>query len=282
MPRIDAHHHVWDLTRVDLPWIQPDSVIARNFSIDEFSATAAGAGIDGALVVQSVPSAGETHELLALAATHAFLAGVVGWTDLTAAHTGDLIEQLQDCPGGRRLVAIRHLVQEETDRNWFDRPDVRTGIAAVGAAGLVYDLLVLPDQLDATIRLVRDLPDVTFVLDHLAKPPYLGDLAPWAAGIRALSASDNVSCKVSGMVTELEWASCSAADLQPAVDVVRDAFGPERLLFGSDWPLCLTQTTYADVVSVAETLLSGSTPAELDAFFGGNATRIYRLDGRTS
>lgn len=276
MARVDAHHHLWD-DPTARQWIQSGSAIDRGFTLDDLRGPVGEADIDATIAVQTVHSADETRDLLALADRESVLAGVVGWTDLEAPNAAGRIAELQSGPGGGRLVGIRHIVQAEADRNWLDRPAARSGIAAVGAAGLAYDLLVLPDQLDATVRLVRDLPHVTFVLDHLAKPPYRGDLAPWATGIRALAASPNVSCKVSGLVTEVDWATCTAADLQPAVDVVRDAFGPHRLLFGSDWPMCVTQTTYAEVVTLAETLLGGSSKAELDAFFGDNAVRLYRL-----
>jgi L-fuconolactonase len=176
------------------------------------------------------------------------------------------------------LVGIRHLVQGERDPAWLSRPDVRRGIAAVGAAGLAYDLLTLPHQLPAAIDTVRALPEVTFVLDHLSKPPIAkGELEPWATRVRELAAEPNVFCKLSGMVTEADPGGWSVADLRPFAEVVLDAFGPARVMFGSDWPVCLLAASYTEVVEAADALTVGLSAAERDAVFAGTAARAYRL-----
>ena len=174
-------------------------------------------------------------------------------------------------------MGIRHLVQGEPDPRWLARPDVRRGLRAVAAAGLVYDLLTLPHQLPAAIDTVRALPGLTFVLDHLSKPPIsVGELHPWAELVRELAALPNVSCKLSGMVTEAgpRW---TVAGLRPYAEVVLDAFGPARVMFGSDWPVCLLASSYADVTSAARELTAALTREEQALVFGGTAARVYGL-----
>jgi L-fuconolactonase len=265
---VDAHHHLWDLSVRDQPWITDDR-IRRTFTVDDLAAVA---HVDATVVVQTVSVADETPELLALA--DPLVAGVVGWVDLTAADVADRLAELR-C---ERLVGIRHQVQDEPDPRWLCRPDVRSGLAAVAREGLVYDLLTLPEQLPAAIETVRALPEAQFVLDHLSKPPIAsGELEPWAARIRELAAHENVACKLSGMVTEADWAAWSVDDLRPYVEVVLDAFGPERLLFGSDWPVCLLAASYEAVVDAAEQLTAQLSSAEREQIFGGSARRIYTL-----
>jgi L-fuconolactonase len=175
-------------------------------------------------------------------------------------------------------VGIRHQVQGEPDPEWLCRPDVRHGLRAVADAGLVYDLLTIPVQLPAAIATVGALPDLRFVVDHLSKPPIAsGELEPWATHMRALAEHDNVACKLSGMVTEADWAAWDVADLRPYAETVLDAFGAERELFGSDWPVCLVAASYEAVVGAAEELTASLSPSERAAVFGGTARRIYGL-----
>jgi L-fuconolactonase len=203
---------------------------------------------------------------------------VVGWTDLTSPAVGEEIARLRGLPGGNRLAGIRHLVQDEPDADWLRRPEVRRGIRAVGAAGLAYDLLVRPHQLPAALAVTGELADVTFVLDHGAKPPIAsGALEPWATQIGELAARPNVSCKVSGLVTEAgpDW---RPAEVMPYLDHLVDRFGPTRLMFGSDWPVCTLAASYAEVAALARDALAGRLgPAELDAVFRANAISVYRL-----
>ncbi|MBB5131309.1 L-fuconolactonase [Thermocatellispora tengchongensis] len=279
--RVDAHHHVWDLGVRDQPWISGEAMapIRRDFTLDDLAPHARAAGVTRTVLVQTVPDPGETPEFLALAASSPLVAGVVGWVDLTAPGVPGALAALREGDGGRALVGIRHGVQSEPDPRWLCRDDVRAGLAAVAEAGLVYDLLTLPHQLPAAVETVRALPGLTFVVDHLSKPPIAaGDLEPWATRIRELAAAPNVYCKLSGMVTEASWEKWTVDDLRPYAEVVLEAFGPERVMFGSDWPVCLLAASYADVVTAAEALTAALTPAERKEVFGGTATRAYGLD----
>jgi L-fuconolactonase len=176
-------------------------------------------------------------------------------------------------------VGIRHQVHDEPDPDWLGRADVRAGIATVGAAGLAYDLLLRPEHLPAAVAVARALPDVRFVVDHLAKPPIAsGRLEPWASRMRPLGELDNAWCKISGMVTEADPMRWRPADLQPFVDSVLDAFGPGRLLFGSDWPVCLLAGSYEVVFDASVATLRGLTATEHEAVFGGTAREVYRLE----
>ena len=268
MFRVDAHHHLWDLSVRDQPWISDDR-LRRTFTAADLAAVA---HVDATVVVQTVTVAEETPELLAI--DDPLIAGVVGWVDLTAPDVGDRLAALR-CD---RLVGIRHQVQGEPDPRWLCRSDVRAGLAAVAREGLVYDLLTLPQQLPAAIETVRALGDLQFVVDHLSKPPIAsGELEPWASRIRELAAHANVACKLSGMVTEADWADWTVDDLRPYAEIVLDAFGPDRVMFGSDWPVCLLAASYAEVTDAAEALTAHLSAAERDQIFGGTARRVYTL-----
>ncbi|MFI2433225.1 amidohydrolase family protein [Streptomyces sp. NPDC018693] len=277
---VDAHHHVWDLSVRDQDWIRGPELrpLRRNFTLDDLAPQARAAGVDRTVLVQTVTVAEETPEFLALAAAHDLVAGVVGWTDLTRPDVADELAGLRELPGGRYLKGIRHQVQGEPDPQWLLRADVRRGLRAVADAGLVYDLVVLPHQLPACVRAAEVLPGLTFVLDHLGKPPIAsGTLEPWAAHVRALAALPNTVCKVSGMVTEADWAAWRTADLRPYWDTVLDAFGPGRLMHGSDWPVCTLAATYAQVTDLAGTLAADLTPDERHQLLDTTATRVYGL-----
>jgi L-fuconolactonase len=283
---VDAHHHLWDPAGRRHAWLDALPSLRRPFGLDDFQAAAAPAGVTASVLVQVLPDVAETAEFLArAAASHAAgggpvpVAGVVGWVDLCGPDVAAEIARIRERHGGDRLVGIRHLVQDEPDPAWLDRPEVRRGLRAVGRAGLVYDLLIRPSQLPAALRLTAEEDQVRFVLDHAAKPRISGgELEPWATMIGELATRPNVVCKVSGLVTE------AAADWQPAqfapyVEVLLASFGPGRLLFGSDWPVCLLAATYAEVLALARELLSPQlSPGELDAFLAGNARSVYGLD----
>jgi L-fuconolactonase len=278
--RIDAHHHLWALGRHDLSWLEAPELgpIRRDFGLADLAAAVAGQQVGQTVVVQTIASVAETVDLLAVAAASELVAGVVGWVDLTADAVGEELAALRERPDGAGLVGIRHLVQSEPDPDWLARPDVLRGLGQIAAAGLVYDLLTLPPQLPAALRAVVDVPELTFVLDHLSKPPIAsGEREPWETRIRALATRDNVVCKLSGMVTEADRASWSVDDLRPYAEVVLDAFGPDRVMFGSDWPVCTLAATYEQVLEAAETLTAGLTPVEREAVFSGTARRIYGL-----
>lgn len=276
---VDAHHHVWDPATADYPWLTDEvAVIRRRFTPDDLAPELAAAGVDATVLVQTRSSQEETAEFLALAAETPFIRGVVGWVDLTDPGVADAIGAVRAGPGGERLVGIRHQVHDEPDPEWLLRGEVVRGIRAVGAAGLAYDLLVRPRELLAAAELARRLPDVRLVIDHAAKPPIAsGAVEPWRERLASFAELDHVACKVSGLVTEADWATWTPADLRPFVDHVIEVFGPARLLFGSDWPVCLLAASYGEVIDAARTTLSALSAGEQAAVMGTNATRIYGL-----
>ncbi|MFI1366577.1 amidohydrolase family protein [Streptomyces griseochromogenes] len=277
---VDAHHHVWDLSVRDQDWITGPGLqpLRRNFGIADLEPEARAVGVDRTVLVQTVTVSEETPEFLALAAAHDLVAGVVGWSDLTRPGIADELARLRELPGGRFLKGIRHQVQSEPDPEWLLRVDVRRGLAAVAEAGLVYDLVVLPHQLPACAEAAASLPHLTFVLDHLGKPPVAsGEREPWTTHLRALAALPNTVAKLSGLVTEADPASWTTADLRPYTDAALQAFGPDRLMFGSDWPVCTLAAGYADVHATARKLTSDLGAAERTALFEGTARRVYDL-----
>ncbi|MFE7568937.1 amidohydrolase family protein [Streptomyces sp. NPDC057539] len=277
---IDAHHHIWDLSVRDQDWITGPAMapLRRNFTLAELAAETRTAHVSATVLVQTIGVPEETPEFLAAADGSDLVAGVVGWTDLTAPGVADTLAALRELPGGDRLVGIRHQVQGEPDPEWLLRPDVRRGLAAVAAAGLVYDLVILEHQLPAAVQAAELLPGLTFVLDHLGKPPIAGGATePWAGLVGELAARPNTVCKLSGMVTEAAWDSWTAEGLRPYADTVLDAFGPERLMFGSDWPVCRLAATYGEVLDAARTVTDGLSEDERDAVFRETARRVYAL-----
>ncbi|MBQ1012624.1 amidohydrolase family protein [Micromonospora sp. M51] len=278
---VDAHHHLWVRARHPQSWIDPVTMAAidADFEPADLAPLARAAGVTATVVVQSIPSVAETVDLLGIAAEDTVIRGVVGWVDLTADDVAERLDRLRSARGGERLVGIRHLVQSETDPAYLDRPDVRRGIAAVGAAGLVFDLLVRQHQLPMAARLTRDLPEVSFVLDHLGKPA-LGrpEMAQWSRDLRSLAASPNTTAKLSGLVTEVPGSAWTPGDLRPAVEDALDAFGPDRLMFGSDWPVCLLASSYQRWVDTVAELLDGQDAADQASVWGATARRAYGLE----
>lgn len=276
---IDAHHHVWELSRRPQRWLDPPLMAAlrRDFTLGDLVPEAKAAGVDRTILVQVLPELEETLEFLEVAAGSDLVAGVIGWADLAAPSLPDVLADLGAARGGGHLVGIRHLVQSEPDPEWLNRADVRRGLRAVAAAGLTYDLLTLPHQLPAAIQTARAVPELTFVLDHLSKPPIAsGQLEPWVSWLRELSREPNVFCKLSGMVTEA-GAGWTVGRLRPYADTVLDAFGPSRVMFGSDWPVCLLAAGYPVVCVAARRLTAGLSPDERADVFAGTAARAYRL-----
>lgn len=271
---IDAHHHVWDLAVRDQPWTADLPPLRRSFAFEELRPQLAAAGVESTVLVQTVAVDAETPELLALQVSSPEIAGVVGWVEPADAGVAGRLAQLAALPG--RLVGIRHLVQGEPV-DYLARPEVRRGIRAVGEADLVYDLLLTPPHLPGATELARALPDVRFVLDHGAKPLVAaGVLDPWAADVRALAACPNVAVKLSGLTTEAGpgW---TVAALAPYTDLLLEAFGPERVMWASDWPVCTLHATYAEVVAAGRDAIAALGPAERDDVLGGTAARWYRL-----
>lgn len=274
---IDAHHHLWDPSRRSYPWMTGAALdpIRHPYTVDDLRAVTKAAGVHATVLVQTVSSLEETEEFLATARDEPLIAGVVGWVDLTAS---DVAAQLASLAELGPLVGIRHQVEGEPDHEWLLRPDVLRGLAAVGAAGLAYDLLVTPAQLPAAASVAARLPELKFVLDHAAKPPIAaGEWEPWAGAVAALAERENVHCKLSGLVTEADWAAWQVGHLQRYVGHVLDSFGPERLLFGSDWPVCELAASYEVVVDTAVELTGSLSDPERLAVFEHNARRVYSL-----
>ncbi|KOV83159.1 amidohydrolase [Nocardia sp. NRRL S-836] len=280
--RIDAHHHLWDLSARPQDWLDAPEVerIRRDFGPADLRAVTELAGVDATVLVQVLPDVEETAEFLALAKDSDLIAGVVGWVDLTAPDVAEQLDRLRSGPGGDRLVGVRHLVQSEPDPDWLMRPAVLAGLRAVRDAGLAYDVLTRPHQLPAALVAVRSVPDLRFAVDHLSKPDIAHrEYQPWATHLAALAAEPNVTAKVSGLVTEAgpQW---TAEDLRPVVDVALEVFGPGRLMVGSDWPVCLLAASYEDVLGAAEELTAGLSADERAEVFAGTAARVYRLGER--
>lgn len=281
---IDAHHHLWDLAAREhrwlmggQPWASDDELarLRRSFTLADLAPLAAAAGVAGTVVIQTVTEPWETPDLLALAG--GLLAGVVGWTDLTAPAVADAAAGLRELPGGEFLRGIRHPLLGEADPGWLARPAVLRGLQALAAAGLSFDVVALPHQLPAAVTAARSVPELTMVLDHLGGPPVGsgqdGKDGPWAGAIRSLAALPNVTCKLSGA----HGAAADAGDLRPYYEAVLAAFGPDRLMFGSDWPVSTLAAPYGQVCDLYQELTAQLSPGEQDAIFDRTARRVYRL-----
>jgi L-fuconolactonase len=277
---IDSHQHFWDPGVGDYPWMSGDyQPLARPRGPSDLSPLLEAAGVKGTVAIQARQKLAETRFLLECAAEAPWILGVVGWVDLTSPALAETIDEIRRGPEGRRLVGIRHLVHDEEDPEWLLRDDVLRGLGVLAEAGLVYDLLVRLRELPAAIEVARRLPELGFVLDHLAKPPIAaGEIEPWATAIGDLARLPNVTCKVSGMVTEADWRSWKPADLIPYVAKAVESFGPDRLMFGSDWPVCTLAATYSEVVDTTVAILTHLLGSDLERVLGGCAVATYGLD----
>ncbi|TCC49552.1 amidohydrolase [Kribbella pittospori] len=274
--RVDAHQHFWDPARYSYPWMAGAAMdpVRRAFGPNDLRDLLIAAGIDRTVLVQTLSDLDETRGFLRLDAD--FVAGVVGWVDLTSPIVDDELDELLAGPG--QLIGIRHQVHDELDSSWLLRDDVRRGLAAVQHRGLAYDVLVRARELPAAIATARGFPDLQFVLDHIAKPRIAdGSDAAWTELMPGLAAAPNVAVKLSGMVTEADWSRWTADDLRPFVERVVDWFGTDRVLFGSDWPVCLLAGSYGEVLAGVEAALPSLSAAERELLYGGNAERVYSL-----
>jgi L-fuconolactonase len=272
---VDAHHHLWDPATADYPWMGEEmAAIRRRFGPEDLAPLLTRRGVEATVVVQARSSVEETRDLLATAAEVPWLAGVVGWVDLTAPNLADILAELR----GGLLVGVRHQAQDEPDPAWLLRPEVERGIDALEREDLSFDLLVRTRELPAALELARRHPGVRFVVDHLAKPPlHGGDMTSWAEGLAALAALPNVTCKLSGIVTETDWNAWRRDDLLPPLRHAIDCFGPDRSMFGSDWPVCLLAADYDAVLDLLLVALGDLGARERAAVLGGTASRVYRL-----
>jgi L-fuconolactonase len=276
MPVIDAHHHFWRYTPEEFGWIGDGMrAIRRDFSPADLSAEISAAGVAGVVSVQARQSLAETRWLLDLAETSAFIRGVVGWVPLVDANVGALLAELAP---RRKFRAVRHVLQGEPDEKYMLRADFNRGIAALHQFNLAYDILIFERHLPQTIEFVDRHPQQVFVLDHVAKPRVREQIfEPWRRNLRELARRPNVYCKISGLVTEADFARWTEAQLRPYFDATLEAFGPARLLFGSDWPVCLVGCTYARWLSLVREWTQSLSAAEQAQIFGGTAIKAYGL-----
>ncbi|MHA4812300.1 amidohydrolase family protein [Flavitalea flava] len=275
--KIDAHQHFWKFDPIRDSWIGPEmAVIQRDFLPDHLQPVLEAAGIEGCVVVQSDQSEDENDFQLAGAAKHNFIKGVVGWVDL---QSPDVEERLAYYSRFPKMKGFRHVLQGEKDRALMLRPSFINGIRKLKKFGYTYDLLIYPDQLGYACELTAAHPDQLFVIDHIAKP-YIKDnriTEEWKTAIRAFADQENVYCKISGMVTEADWTNWKPEDFRPYLDTVVEAFGTGRILFGSDWPVCLVAGSYEKVMQIVRDYFSSFSKEEQADFFGGNATGFYHL-----
>jgi L-fuconolactonase len=271
--RLDAHQHFWSYDAAQYPWIPPGSPLHRSWLPDDLAALQQPLGLDGSIAVQARQVVEESDWLLGLADKHANVKGVVGWVDLRSDRVEADLERLARHP---KFVGVRHVVQEEPDDAFMLGQDFQRGISKLAAYGLTYDILIYPKQLAAALRLAENFPEQPFVLDHIAKPFIkAGLIEPWAMQLRQLAKLPNVHCKVSGMLTEADHQAWRAEQFRPYLDTVFEAFGPARLMYGSDWPVCLFAGSYEQAYRLVDDYARGLTDQQRVGLFGGNAAAFY-------
>lgn len=277
MLRIDSHQHFWRYNAERDDWITDEmSVIKRDFLPQDLFGHLNENGFDGSVAVQSDQSEADNLFLLELAEANPFIKGIVGWVDLQEQGIEDTLEYY--CKH-KKLKGFRHVLQGETDRALMLKPEFKRGIAALKKFDYTYDILIFRDQLSYAAALVKMFPDQKFVLDHIAKPAIKsGNIDDWAPGIKELARHENVFCKISGMVTEADWAHWQEEDFRPYLDIVFDAFGSNRVMFGSDWPVCLVAGGYNRMLGIVSNYISQLSQTEQELFWGGNACSFYSLD----
>ena len=277
MKRIDAHQHFWQYDPVRYSWVNEDMAeIQRDFLPEDLKPILQENGMDGCVVVQSDQAEAENTFQLANAETHDFIKGVVGWIEIRDENIEDRLAAYSQFD---KLKGFRFILQSEEDRALMLRPEFKRGIGSLLKFGFTYDILIFPDQLKYTSEFVAAFPDQPFVIDHLAKPNIkAGEIDEWAKEMRAVAAHENVYCKVSGMVTEADWKNWKKEDFKPYLDVIVEAFGTKRIMFGSDWPVCLVAATYKEMMSIVNEYFSSFSANEQDLIFGGNATSFYKLE----
>ncbi|CAN2244229.1 COG3618 Predicted metal-dependent hydrolase of the TIM-barrel fold [Candidatus Planktophila dulcis] len=253
--------------------------VARNFNTDDLRSAIAGTGIEKTILVHATTTHDETYELLEIAESDSTVIAVVGWLQIDSPSAISQCEKYLEASGGSYLKGIRDVAQDLPDSNYLAKPQAIATVQQLGKMGLTYDILTKTPELKAAIKLVKACPDVQFVLDHISKP-YIAqeELQPWKSLISELASFDNVSCKISGMVNEAKWSIWKADDFAPYVDHIIESFGPERLMFGSDWPVALLAAkSYSEVVHLAQTLTTQFTARENELFWGENALSAYKV-----
>jgi L-fuconolactonase len=279
--RIDSHHHLWDLSIRPQEWMVGEGMepVKRNFDVSDLRAAISGTGIERTVLVHATTTHDETYELLALADVDPTIIGVVGWLQIDSPNAIAECEKYLQARGASYLKGIRDVAQDLPDSNYLAKPQSIATVKELGKMGLTYDILTKTPELRAAIELVKACPEVQFVLDHISKP-YIAkeEIEPWKSLITELSAFENVSCKISGMVTEAKWNTWITEDFAPYVDHIVESFTPRRLMFGSDWPVALLATSkYSDVVRLAEDLTSQFSDSENALFWAENAKSAYKI-----
>lgn len=276
MLHIDAHHHFWRYNDREFAWIDDSMAkLRRDFLPGDLEPELQANDFHSSVVVQTRQTLEETRWLLHLASANPFVVGVVGWADLASP---DIARELNSLAANPKLVGLRHIVQSEPDDRFLLRPEFLRGIAALEEFDLAYDILIFHKHLPVAIEFVEKFPRQRFVLDHMAKPPIKAkQMEPWANNLRRLASFPNVLCKMSGLVTEADWKAWTHDDIAPYLDVAFDAFGPDRLMIGSDWPVCLLAASYGQAVGVARDYIFRRAPNRAADVLGGNAQRFWRL-----
>lgn len=277
MQRIDAHQHFWKFDPVKDSWITEEmAVIRRDFGPEDLQPLLVDAGIDGTIVVQADQSYHENDFHLAHANKYDFIKGIVGWVDLQAENVQEKLEYYSTI---KKMKGFRHVLQGEKDRALMLKPAFTRGIGYLQRFNFTYDILIYTDQLQYAKELVAAFPEQLFIIDHLAKPQVKDrNIDQWKKDMRAIAGYENVYCKISGMVTEADWKNWKKEDFHPYLDVVVNAFGAKRILFGSDWPVCLVAASYTAMLGIVKDYFSSFTQREQDLFFGGNASVFYHVD----
>lgn len=280
MLRIDSHHHIWDLSVRAQDWMQGDEVapISRTILMDELEPELERANIDYTVIVQTVANPDETPEFLDLSLSHPKICAVVGWLNLESKDIRPQLEKYLQHKGAKNLVSIRDLAQDKSDPNWLLRDDVLANIHRLAEYGLVFDILTRPPQLAAAVEMVKKSPNNSFVLDHISKP-YMakGEMQPWADQISEIAACENVCVKVSGLFTEANWKSWTTQTFKPYLDHILKSFTPARMMFGSDWPVCLLAATYKVTINLMEDFTKDFSKSEQESFWAETAKRVYKL-----
>ena len=274
---VDSHQHFWQVGRFDYPWMTPEvELLCRDYLPEMLEPILQGNDVAQTVLVQASNSFEETQWLLELADQNSFIAGVVGWVDLQSDGTAQQLDALTMHP---KLKGIRHLVESEPADDWLTQPKVIRGLGELGARELTYDLLVHSRHLKYATEAVAQCPETRFVVDHMAKPPIKSrEIEEWARALKPLAAFPNVSCKLSGLVTEANWNNWRVEDLKPYVETALEYFGPERMMFGSDWPVCLLAATYGRVLEAFQNLLAHLNEDERRRMFSDNSIEFYRLE----
>ncbi len=273
---VDSHQHFWQVGRFDYPWMTDDvEVLCQDYLPPALEPILRRCGVEKTILVQASNSVEETRWLLSLADRYPLVAGVVGWVDLT---TGDVSRQLDEFSAHPKFNGVRHLVESEPADDWLIQPEVINGLRRVASYNLSYDLLVHTRHLKHVRTVAESCPELSLVVDHLAKPPIAsGEISDWAHAIKEVAAHPNVSCKLSGLVTEASLTNWRIEDLKRFVDTALEHFGPQRLMFGSDWPVCLRAASYDRVLEACQSLLAGLNDRERSRVFSGNASEFYRI-----